>query len=148
MKIYLSGSIAAGRERLEVYQKIQKTLESLGHTITSPQTTDPNVGEKGEGESGLTPRAIYLRDMSQLRISEAMVAEVTIPSLGVGYEVARALERNLPVLCLFDKKTARHIPSAMIAGNPHPKMTFVEYDDLELLRPIIESFINTLSILS
>ena len=30
-----------------------------------------------------------------------MVAEVTQPSLGVGYEIGRAMENNKKILCLF-----------------------------------------------
>jgi len=31
----------------------------------------------------------------------AVVAEVTQPSLGVGYEIGRAIEKNKKILCLF-----------------------------------------------
>ena len=30
-----------------------------------------------------------------------IVAEVTQPSLGVGYELGRAIENNIPTCCLF-----------------------------------------------
>ena len=30
-----------------------------------------------------------------------MIAEVTVPSLGVGYEIGRAHVLEMPVLCLF-----------------------------------------------
>jgi len=44
---------------------------------------------------------ILERDMDWLAKSQVVVAEVTQPSLGVGFEIARAITLNKPVLCLF-----------------------------------------------
>ncbi len=63
--------------------------------------------------------------MAHLAEAGAVVAEVTLPSHGVGYEVARAeastwLSRTAlgkPVLCLHRRNTGRRL-SAMLAGNP------------------------------
>ena len=45
----------------------------------------------------MTPRQVYERDMAWLAECEAVVAEVTTPSLGVGYEIAEALHLRKPV---------------------------------------------------
>ena len=49
--------------------------------------------------------------------SDIVVAEVTNPSLGVGYEIGRALEHNIKVICLF-RPTKGFSLSAMISGCP------------------------------
>lgn len=36
-----------------------------------------------------------------------LVAEVTQPSLGVGYEIGRAVEMNKKILCLFRPESGR-----------------------------------------
>ncbi len=72
-------------------------------------------------------RFIHDRDLQWLRESDLVVAEVTIPSLGVGYEIARAIELDKPVLCLFSKNS-KHRLSAMIAGNPG--LTLVLYESM------------------
>lgn len=36
-----------------------------------------------------------------------LIAEVTQPSLGVGYEIGRAMERGKPILCLFRPSSGR-----------------------------------------
>ena len=59
-----------------------------------------------------------------LRQADAMIAEVTNPSLGVGYEIAKAEEWNLPVLALYRPQPGKKL-SAMIAGSPQTKV--VEY---------------------
>ena len=45
-----------------------------------------------------------------------MVADVTVPSLGVGYEIAYAESINIPILCLFNTNQKKPL-SAMILGN-------------------------------
>ena len=45
-----------------------------------------------------------------------MVADVTVRSLGVGYEIAYAESKNIPILCLFNSTQKKPL-SAMILGN-------------------------------
>jgi 2'-deoxynucleoside 5'-phosphate N-hydrolase len=42
---------------------------------------------------------------------------VSVPSLGVGYELGYAIALKKPVLCLYKSESERSL-SAMIAGNP------------------------------
>ena len=60
---------------------------------------------------------IYVRDVEWLREADVVIAEVTTPSLGVGYEVARAAVMGKPVVGLFRPEAGRRL-SAMIRGNP------------------------------
>lgn len=52
-------------------------------------------------EKSLNDTEILERDMQWLSQAQVVVAEVTQPSLGVGFEIARAITLNKPVLCLF-----------------------------------------------
>jgi nucleoside 2-deoxyribosyltransferase len=56
-------------------------------------------------------------------INEAdfVVAEVTNPSLGVGYELAYAEKIGKPIACLFDNSSDRKL-SAMVSGNSYNKI--------------------------
>ncbi|MCL7970955.1 MAG: nucleoside 2-deoxyribosyltransferase, partial [marine benthic group bacterium] len=69
------------------------------------------------GEQGADDAHIYARDIDWLREADAVVAEVSTPSLGVGYEIARAAQMGKPVVCLFRPEAGRRL-SAMIRGNP------------------------------
>ena len=61
--------------------------------------------------------------------SDVMVADVTIPSLGVGYEIGRAEAKQIPVLALFYRDAGRPL-SAMIRGNPWVRtMTYASTDE-------------------
>lgn len=58
---------------------------------------------------------IYQRDLDWIDRSDALIAEVTNPSLGVGYEIAYARHvRQLPIICLAAACTN---VSAMIRGS-------------------------------
>ena len=131
MDIYLSGSISGGRQKIQTYIRIKEIIESLGHKINSPQTVDPNVTDSGEG-SIMESRKIYERDMGQIHECNLMIAEITIPSLGVGYEIASAIHLDKPVLCLYDMDNPPRRISAMIAGNTSYLVTLKGYRESTL----------------
>ena len=83
------------------------TLEEAGAEVLSWHVADPEL-EKVEME--MTEEEIYSRDMGLLVKSDALIAEVTVPSTGVGYEICRALVQEIPVLCL-------HRPDAVSLSN-------------------------------
>uniref|UniRef100_G1QI55 5-hydroxymethyl-dUMP N-hydrolase n=1 Tax=Nomascus leucogenys TaxID=61853 RepID=G1QI55_NOMLE len=70
-----------------------------------------NTGEEAAGGD----RLIHERDLEWLQQADVVVAEVTQPSLGVGYELGRAVAFNKRILCLFRPQSG-HVLSAMIRG--------------------------------
>ena len=74
-----------------------------------------------------------------LKSASCLVAEATTPSLGVGYEIARATEWGKPVLCLFRPEPGRSL-SAMIAGSPG--VTVWEYRKIEETDEIFREFFS------
>uniref|UniRef100_A0A2K6V3K4 5-hydroxymethyl-dUMP N-hydrolase n=1 Tax=Saimiri boliviensis boliviensis TaxID=39432 RepID=A0A2K6V3K4_SAIBB len=72
------------------------------------------AGARGEEAVG-DDRLIHERDLAWLQQADAVVAEVTQPSLGVGYELGRAVALNKRILCLFRPQSGR-VLSAMIRG--------------------------------
>ncbi len=137
-KIFLSGSIRGGRQLLEVYRFMYGTLEEAGADVLSWHVADPGLEEK---ESKMTEQEIYDRDMGLLAKSDALIAEVTVPSTGVGYEICRALDRKIPVLCLHRPEAA---VSAMVLGNPDPSLEVRTYSNEDELKEILVEFIRAL----
>ena len=67
--------------------------------MLTPFVADTSLDEKDAEEGGLTgDRAIHDRDMRLLREANSVVAEVTIPSHSVGYEIGRAVDMMLKFL--------------------------------------------------
>lgn len=126
--IYFSGSISAGREDLPSYQRIVAALERAGHRVLAGTVTSSAVGAEGESRPA---REIWERDMAWLAEAAAergvLVAEVSRPSLGVGYEIAAARYRfAMPVICLYRPAFTSRC-SGMIAGDPG--VLLIEYTD-------------------
>ena len=62
-------------------------------------------------------RYIHDWDLELLEQSDVVVAEVTQPSLGVGYEIGRAVSIKKPILCLYRRKEeGGKLLSRMIRG--------------------------------
>ena len=113
-RIYLSASISGGRDDAPLYAALISGLSLRGSVLTehigSPDLSDGREDSPGDAE-------IYARDIEWLDEADVVIAEVTTPSLGVGYEVARAAGLGKPIVCLFRPETGRRL-SAMIRGNP------------------------------
>jgi nucleoside 2-deoxyribosyltransferase len=121
---------------LPVYRYICDFLDQMGFDVTSLHVIDEDINET---ESKMTEQEIYGRDMNLLKISDCLIAEVTVPSIGVGYEICRALGLGLPVLCLHDPEAN---VSAMILGNP--EINVEEYTGQEHLENILREFTEPL----
>lgn len=134
MKIYFAGAIRGGRDDADLYFGIIKHLQKHGEVLTE------HVGDKGlglMGEDGRTNKYIHDRDMDWILQSDAMVAEVTTPSLGVGYEIGRGVENSKDILCLHRPQEGKNL-SAMIAGSPSVRNE--QYRTLDEAREIIDDF--------
>jgi nucleoside 2-deoxyribosyltransferase len=125
--IYFAGSIRGSREKVEDYQKILKVLLGQGTVLTE------HVGSASLSTSGETNNSdeyIFTRDCSWIDASDVVIAEVSVPSLGVGYEVAYAQMKNKKVICLYQENATSKL-SAMIAGNKNVLIVrYVAIDDL------------------
>ena len=136
MNVYFSASIAGGRKYLQTYQQMVEHIKKLGHYIPSEHIVLPDVLKYKKEHSA---EDIYTRDIEWVKESDAMVAEVSNPSLGVGYEICYALRLKKPVLCLYQKGL---FISRMITGNTSTGMSVVEYSHPEEWQQSIKEFLN------
>lgn len=138
MKIYFAGSIRGGRENRDLFHSLIQYLENKGIVLTE------HIGEaslSAAGEKEEDNFLIHRRDMEWLLAADAVVAEASTPSLGVGYEIGRALENRKPVLCLYRKGSPKKL-SAMLAGSPD--LTVVTYSELQEALDAIDVFFNNI----
>ena len=135
MNIYFACSITGGREFEPIYQDLTTALLADGHDVPTAHLAESTVLSL---EAMVDPLEVYERDVNWIRASHAVVAEVSVPSHGVGYEIGFALNAEKPVLCLL--QDGRKI-SKMISGNPHPLLQVKTYCDsaqaVELMRKFI-----------
>jgi nucleoside 2-deoxyribosyltransferase len=114
LKIYFAGSIRGGREDRKKYFELIEFLSTHAEVLTEHVGLE-SLGDNGE--KNLSDEAIYQRDLEWLSSADAVVAEVTTPSLGVGYEIGIAEKLAKPILCLFDESQTEFRLSAMLSGN-------------------------------
>lgn len=131
MKIYFAGSIRGGREKVDDYKKILKILSGYGIVLTE-HIADEKI--LNEGERHITDKEIYERDIAWLDESDVIIAEVTITSLGVGYEIGYAESKGKKIICLFHMTEGCVTrTSAMLSGNKNlTVITYTTFEELEI----------------
>jgi len=135
MKIYFAGSIRGGRDDSEKYFEIINYLKKHGEVLTE-HVGDKTISELGE--QSISAEEIYDRDLNWLREADIVIGEVSVPSLGVGYEIAKAEKLGKRILCVCQKLEENKKISAMIKGNKN--IILKEYNNLSELFKIIDDF--------
>jgi nucleoside 2-deoxyribosyltransferase len=138
MKIYFSCSITGGRADEKVYQLLVSEMLHSGIEVPTAQLSESGIVDL---EKVVDPNEIFHRDMNWLKDCDAVVAEVSTPSHGVGYEIAIALTLGKPVLCCY--RQGRTI-SKIITGNDSPNLMVKEYANEEEVISYLQEFVSSL----
>ncbi len=125
MNIYFACSITGGREFELVYQQIVAFLLAEGHIVPTSHLASSEVLYM---EKIVTARDVYERDVEWLTACDVLLAEISTPSHGVGYEIGLALTLQKPVLCIYQQ--GRKV-SKMILGNPDTHLKVCAYETSE-----------------
>jgi nucleoside 2-deoxyribosyltransferase len=130
LTIYFAGAISGGRADVAHYRRVVAALENDGHRVLAGAVASEDVGAGGEA---LDAPAICARDLAWIEEADLLVAEVSMPSTGVGYEVAAARYRyGIPVICLYRAEYTKRC-SAMIAGDTGIEL--IDYSDAGEMLP-------------
>ncbi len=137
MILYCAGAIRGNTKFQKYYKEIIDIIDSLGHTPLS------ELNKNFMSSVPLTDNEIFKRDMKWLSKSRALIAEISGPSTGVGFEIAYALYKmKIPVLALANTKTENL--SALLNGCNSNLLQVKNYGDEEDMREIITGFIEKL----
>jgi nucleoside 2-deoxyribosyltransferase len=138
MNIYFSCSITGGRDDQQIYEAIVNSLLAEGHVVPTAILASKDVLAY---ETVIGPADVFQRDTAWVENCDAVVAEVSTPSHGVGYEIALALSLGKPVLCCY--KEGKRV-SKMILGNNHPKIKLAIYDQPEDAVACVHDFLQAI----
>ena len=134
MNIYFAASIRGGGIDPDTCRILVSHLKGYGTVFTE------HICREAGGTDDRDPdEEIYERDIRWLRASDVVVAEVSVPSLGVGYEIGKAEEWGIRVLCLY-RKGSRNRLSAMIGGNRG--IAVKEYVEVDEALAFIDEFLT------
>lgn len=134
-KVYFACSIRGGRDDAEVYAEIVSYLKTRCQLLTEI-FADQKLTSRGMNKPS---KEIWKIDTDWVREADVLIAEVSNPSLGVGYEIAKAEEWGKPILCLYREQPGKKL-SAMIDGSPGLRV--VNYDDLDKAYLAIDAFLK------
>ncbi len=136
MNIYFACPVISGRDDEAVYQAIVDALVADGHEVPTAIIARPEVVAM---KKTADPLEIYALSIRRIERCDVLIAEVSAPSLGVGYEIAYALNINKPVLCCYRQEKP---VSKMITGNANPKIMVHSYQDIREVIGLVRAFLS------
>jgi len=141
MRLYLACTIRGNRDALGMVRALCDRLEHHGHEVLTRRFLADDVDVK---EGQLSERDVFLRDIAWLDECDALVAEASGSSYGVGFEVGYVLGRaertGQQVYLLYDEARRPQI-SRMIPGAAHPACATMGYRTTEdVVRFVDERF--------
>lgn len=135
MKIYMSGSIYGGTQKIDTYKKLIEALKNYGE-ILDEQIADENTIAK---EAFQNDEDIYKDLESKMKIADIIFAEVSIPSLGVGYELGFADKLGKRIIAIYDETYTPKV-STMIRGNK--RIRLIPYKDISEIINNLDNILN------
>lgn len=135
MKIYFCGSVTGGREFQQNYGELIEFLKTKG-TVLTEHLGNKELSDQGEE---LPAQTVFERDMKWLEEADIVIAEVSVPSLGIGYEIAAAEKQEKKIVALYSNKAPKKL-SRIISGNRKIKMVF--YEKIEEAKKELEKVLN------
>lgn len=136
MNVYFACSITGGRDDQVVYKYIVDALLDDDHHVPTALLAAREVMQL---EDIVDKVEVYQRDVGWIEACDLLVAEVSTPSHGVGYEIGYALGLGKPVLCLHRRGVK---VSKMISGNQDPKLDVLAYDTAGEAVRVLRSYLE------
>ncbi len=134
MNIYYGASIFGAEGDSNFNRKIIMYLKKYGNVLSEHLFDDDY--KKLEK---LSAKEIHDRDVAWIEESNALVMNVSAPSLGVGYEIKTGSVLLKPILCLWTLQEGKKL-SAMIEGSPNVEVC--KHKDLEQAINGVNSFMQ------
>jgi hypothetical protein len=127
MRVYLACTVRGDRGTVAAARHIHDCLVRLGHEVLTAHLLEDDVDS---AESRLGDQDVFLRDLGWVEAADAIVAEASGSSYGVGFEVGytlgRAAQTGQRVLVLYDASRRGRI-SRLISGLSDPRGQVLAY---------------------
>ena len=135
MKVYISGSIYGGRQKVENYKAIIEKIEEFAEVLNK-NIIDDDVIEK---ETFQKDNEIFEDLENKMREADFILADVTVPSLGVGYEIGFSDMIGKKIIAIYDLNDIEKV-STMIRGNERIKL--IGYHKIEEITDNLERLLE------
>ena len=142
MRIYLACTVRGDRGTVSTARHIHDCLVGLGHEVLTGHLLADDVDS---AENRLGDRDVFVRDLGWLESADAVVAEASGSSYGVGFEVGytlgRASNTGQRVLVLYDA-SRRGTVSRLISGLSDSRAQVLAYDSPAEIGPFLEKHLG------
>lgn len=109
MKVYLTASTENIKENPEVFEKVVRYIQARGDSNTNLYLqhllTDKSF-QNGDKD-------IYSKTLSVVGKSDLLIAEVSYPSISLGFLIEKAINLSIPVICLCQEKLSKNISTIL-----------------------------------
>lgn len=136
MKVYFTAPLEGKEQYKEEYSLIVDTLKNHGAHVRS--IFDSSIGLTDQ--SSIDKNKAYEKINRLLKGADLVVAEISYPSVRVGYEISAALAAGKPVLALRLAGTRTNV----LEGHPDEKFKMEEYEK-KTLDPLLEKWLKTVN---
>lgn len=134
MRVYFAGSIRGEAPDRDWFQELIRYISKTDKVLT-----EHSFDFSYEEEIKKDDRVIWETDIDWLQGADALIGEITAPSLGVGYEIGKAEEWGKPILLLY-RETPGKRASAMLNGSPYCEI--LRYSEKEEALEAIDEFLG------
>ena len=142
MRIYLACTVRGDRGTISTARHIHDCLVRLGHEVLTGHLLADDVDS---AENRLGDRDVFLRDLGWLESADAIVAEASGSSYGVGFEVGytlgRALQTGQRVLVVYDASRRGKV-SRLISGLSDSRAQVLAYESPAEIGPFLETHLG------
>ena len=135
MLIYVCGSIYGGTQKIDTYKSMISELEKNG-VVLNKQIADLNTIAN---EFFRNDEDIYNDLEEKLKKADIVFAEVSVPSLGVGYELGFADRLGKRIIAIYDENYTNKV-STMIRGNK--RIRLIPYKNIEEILKNMKELLN------
>lgn len=134
---------AASTQQLEksklIYGRIVKAIKSHGDSASASWI----VNALGNKKDKKTSKELVMYQNQLIKECDAMIVEASIPSFGVGYLLAQALNERKPILCLYPEDRDVEVLSDGIKGSTSSLITLKFYNKKNL-ETIVSNYLDGL----
>lgn len=139
MKLVFVASLAGKESLNQSYKKIVSICRDLNHEVFDDYVTQ-HTQDALERASVNNLKETYKKITAEIKASDAVIAETTQSSLGVGRYIGTALQYHKPILVLY----RNYLPRTLVF-DPTRLITIKKYsiEDEKRLKEILQKFATT-----
>lgn len=123
MRIYFNASITGKSKYEHLYKKVEDTLADLNHYVVTPLFISSK--EDIHNETRKETKTYTQNMLKWIKSADICVFEMSYPSTGIGFEIAKSLEYNKPVILLTTQKNLKTIFDEI----DDEKVQLIEYEE-------------------